>query len=268
MFISFGFDLLGLSLDLGSSFVIVRQIASLAHTHRVEKTIVMLTFPSVLISSEFSVARWAHILSVMLSHGMRALSNHHDCGSLLLFILTRFFDDIRCWWFLNRFLIIFRNWTRSLMVATLGMLVWNSYLVCLRNLNLRDFNGFSWSTFRVFDEFFLNEVLKELGIELTAWLILVTAFLVSNKMRELAKNRQSKLFRALSLLCVRWLALGDSELTVVITIRPNSLSQRGNFLFVHVSSFGDFRFPGCVKIVNKLHFWLWHDLVAIAWAII
>jgi hypothetical protein len=89
------------------------------------------------------------------------------------------------------------------MVATLGMLVWNSYLVCLRNLNLRDFNGFSWSTFRVFDEFFLNEVLKELGIELTAWLILVTAFLVSNKMRELAKNRQSKLFRALSLLCVR-----------------------------------------------------------------
>lgn len=42
--------------------MIVGEVACLAHTHRVEKSIVMSAVPRVLISSIFSVAAAAHIL--------------------------------------------------------------------------------------------------------------------------------------------------------------------------------------------------------------
>jgi hypothetical protein len=75
-------DLLGLSLDLGASLVIVGQVASLTHAHRVQKSIGMLTVESILVAPELSVARGAHVFSVMLSQGMRALGDGHDVSFL------------------------------------------------------------------------------------------------------------------------------------------------------------------------------------------
>jgi hypothetical protein len=75
-------DLLSLSLDLGASFVIVGQVTSLAHAHRVQESIGVLTVESVLISPELSVAGGAHVFSVMLPKGMRALGDGHDVGFL------------------------------------------------------------------------------------------------------------------------------------------------------------------------------------------
>ena len=52
-----GLLLLGLSFDLGSSLVVVRQVAGLAHAHRVKEAVSVLAFRSELVPSELSVAR-------------------------------------------------------------------------------------------------------------------------------------------------------------------------------------------------------------------
>lgn len=77
--------MLSLSLDLGSSLVVVTQVASLAHAHGVEQSVLVLTFSGVLVSAELSIARGAHVLSVVLSVGVRALGDGHH-SSLLNFI--------------------------------------------------------------------------------------------------------------------------------------------------------------------------------------
>lgn len=60
-----------------SYLMIIRKIASLAHTHWIQESLLVDTVPGILISTIFSVTTWAHVLSIMFSHSMRAISNFH-----------------------------------------------------------------------------------------------------------------------------------------------------------------------------------------------
>lgn len=82
-----------------SYLVIIREITSLTHAHWIEKSIVMWTIPSVLVSTILSVAARAHILykvltyalmtyfCVMFSMSVGALGDRHH---FLLLFLERF----------------------------------------------------------------------------------------------------------------------------------------------------------------------------------
>lgn len=63
------------SFDLCSSFVIIREVASLAHSHGIQKSVIVSTFRCVLISSKFPVAGWTHVLCVVLSVHMGTFCN-------------------------------------------------------------------------------------------------------------------------------------------------------------------------------------------------
>ena len=60
--------------------MIVGQVTSLTHAHRVELPVGVRTFGGILVPTKLSVTRGAHVFGVMLSVGMRALCNLH--GSL------------------------------------------------------------------------------------------------------------------------------------------------------------------------------------------
>jgi len=82
--------LLLLSLHLGSLLMVVGEVASLAHALGVEKSVMMLTISCVIISTELSIAGGAHVLGVVLSVWMWALSDLHNVvfSSTLLIINT------------------------------------------------------------------------------------------------------------------------------------------------------------------------------------
>lgn len=52
----------------------------------------MLTLPGVLVSAELSIARGAHVLSIVLSISVRALGDSHHSGSLVI-IFARLFSS-------------------------------------------------------------------------------------------------------------------------------------------------------------------------------
>lgn len=58
--------------------VVVAQIASLAHTHRVQESILMRTLERKLIATVLPVARGAHVLGIVFPHSVRALRDLHD----------------------------------------------------------------------------------------------------------------------------------------------------------------------------------------------
>jgi len=64
--------------------VVVRQVAGLAHADGVVETVPVLTLPSQLVATEFSVARRAHVLCVVLSARVRTLRDLHLVGALHL----------------------------------------------------------------------------------------------------------------------------------------------------------------------------------------
>ena len=114
-------ELLLLSLDLGSSLVVVAQVASLAHTHRVKKSVVMLAVKSILVSAELAVAGRTHVFGVVFTGGMRALSEGHYVRFLAFFtqltaggglvvvgavLLRMEFDAwFTCWFFAGNFFL-------------------------------------------------------------------------------------------------------------------------------------------------------------------
>ena len=59
--------LLLLSLHLGSLLMVVGEVASLAHALRVEKSVMVLTISSIVVSTKLSIAGGAHVLGVVLS---------------------------------------------------------------------------------------------------------------------------------------------------------------------------------------------------------
>jgi hypothetical protein len=63
------------SFDLRSSFMIIREVASLTHSHGIQKSIIVSTFRCVLISSELPVAGWTHVLCIVLSVHVRTFCN-------------------------------------------------------------------------------------------------------------------------------------------------------------------------------------------------
>ena len=60
---------------LGSALVIVSHVASLAHTHGVKEAIGVAALGGILVAAVPPVARRAHVLRVVLSVLVRALSN-------------------------------------------------------------------------------------------------------------------------------------------------------------------------------------------------
>jgi hypothetical protein len=52
----FSLELLSLSLDLGSSLVVVGKVAGLAHAHGVKQSVSVLTVESVLVTTKLAVA--------------------------------------------------------------------------------------------------------------------------------------------------------------------------------------------------------------------
>lgn len=126
------FDLGGeLSLDLGSSLVVIGQIARLAHAHGVQLSVSMSTLGGVLISAVLSIARWTHVLGVVLAIGVRTLSDLHLwLGAQHL--LFRVFFHIR----LGEFTL------------TIWVVIWGcfwAFVLIHRNLHLDDMLGFRLS---------------------------------------------------------------------------------------------------------------------------
>ena len=82
--------LLLLSLHLSSLLVVVREVASLAHALGVEKSVMMLTVSCIVVSTKLSIAGGAHVLGVVLSIWMWALSDLHNVvlSSTLFIIYT------------------------------------------------------------------------------------------------------------------------------------------------------------------------------------
>ena len=74
---------LGLCLSLGSSLVVVTQVASLAHTHGVVQSLTVMAVPGHLVTAKLTVARGTHVLGVVLSMHMRALGDLHLISSVL-----------------------------------------------------------------------------------------------------------------------------------------------------------------------------------------
>ena len=65
--------------------MVVRHVACLAHAHGVQKAIGVPAPRRILVSSELPVARWAHVLGIVLPVGMRA--HRHWLGLLPLEVL-------------------------------------------------------------------------------------------------------------------------------------------------------------------------------------
>ena len=133
-----GLELLGLSLDLGSSLVVVWEVAGLAHAHGVEQSVGVLAVEGVLVTTELAVARGAHVLGVVLSVHVRAFGDSHHV------------------WLLK---VVSSNCT------TMGVFLRNFFLDCvlldldwLRYLDLLD-RGWLF-LFSFLDELFLDEILK------------------------------------------------------------------------------------------------------------
>lgn len=190
----------------------------------------MLTLPSILVPSELSIARRTHILSIVLSMGVRALSNSHHCGSLIIEITWFFWGLIgtEIMWFML-FLVLFRI----------------LLLICCRRFNLlclvcffeiSDLLDVFIDLLRrlvlwLFKEFFVYKILEKLSVELTSRFFRATALLVANKLWKLAQNWLSKLFSTLSRVALVHSHWG--------TMRAATLTQRINFLFVHVPCVSD-----------------------------
>ena len=132
---SLGLHLLGLSLDLGTSFVVVRQIACLAHSHTVEESISVFAVESVLIPSKLAVARGAHVLGVVLSMHVRAFGDCHNIRFEMVvtsrtavrrfffsvFIFNRSFLNHYRWW-------LFLTWLGNLVILFLHKLLLDEVL--------------------------------------------------------------------------------------------------------------------------------------------
>lgn len=71
-----------LSLDLGATLMVVGEVASLAHAHRVEQSISVTALGRVLVATELAVAGRAHVLGVVLAVRVRTFSDLHRGGSL------------------------------------------------------------------------------------------------------------------------------------------------------------------------------------------
>ena len=170
LFEGFSLLLLSLSLDLGSSLVVIRQVAGLAHTHGVQKAVMMLTLPSILVSSELSVARRAHVFSVVLSVGVWALGDCHDSRSLII-IIARLFSNFMLIAFV-RIMFLFALFS-NLLLRNVQLF---RYLAvhCIINDSSRLCNFIrylSGSLLRLLKELLVDEVLEKLSVELAPWFI-------------------------------------------------------------------------------------------------
>ena len=93
-------------LDLGSSLVVIGEVAGLAHADGVVESIGVFALGGILLSTEFAVARRAHVLGVVLSVRVGALGDKHD-GLASLLILVLFGGD---WLDIGRF---FLDWFKG-----------------------------------------------------------------------------------------------------------------------------------------------------------
>jgi membrane associated rhomboid family serine protease len=71
--------------------VIVREVASLAHSHRVKQPFFVGAVPSILISPILSVAARAHVFGIMFSIYMGTFGNFHH---LLVRYVRLFFQSL------------------------------------------------------------------------------------------------------------------------------------------------------------------------------
>jgi hypothetical protein len=72
--------------------VVIGEVASLAHALGVKKSVMVLTVSSIVVSTELSIAGGAHVLGIVLSVWMWALSDLHNVvfNSTLFIIYTIF----------------------------------------------------------------------------------------------------------------------------------------------------------------------------------
>jgi hypothetical protein len=135
--------------------MIVTEITRLAHAHRVQESILVLAVPCILIAAKLSVARWAHVLGVVLTVDVRAFRDlHHLLGRV----------DALQWQALDRFR------------GALGHL-WDLRL-CFHNFLKRScLNSVLRLLLGSVNELLLNEILEEHAVQL-AWLALGLALLL------------------------------------------------------------------------------------------
>ena len=115
LFIYSGLFLLLLSPYLGAPNMVVREVALLAHSHRVEKPVGMAALSCIDLTAEALIARRTHVFGVMLSVGMGAvrdglwlvfglhlLGSRRFVGAALLLIRGEVSYQALCRVFVNR----------------------------------------------------------------------------------------------------------------------------------------------------------------------